>query len=101
MKDALKKVALGLLGSKKFMATAAGFLVTVAAYPLIRWAGLEQAQALELVKPIVGGIVTLVGFVVAAQGVADHGKERAKIETAAAKHTTKLDKATEAAKETP
>lgn len=76
----MKEALAGLFGSKKALAAMAGTvaatLVTVAGKQ--GWA-LDPAAAESLVKVILG----LVGAYVLGQGVADWGKEKAKVESAA------------------
>lgn len=85
MKEALK----GLFGSKKALATMAGTvtsaLVMVAAKQ--GW-GLDPAAAESLVKVILG----LVAAYVLGQGVADWGKEAAKVQAAAFEVARKAEK---------
>ena len=65
----------GLLGSKKFVATMIGVAVTIAIN-----LGLDPVLAKEIV-PVV---MTLIASYVVGQGIADHGKEAAKVHAAAA-----------------
>lgn len=65
------EVVKGLLGSKKFVVTMIGVIVSIAIH-----LGLDPEVAKELVPDVVKIVV---GFVVG-QGIADFGKERAKIE---------------------
>lgn len=65
-----------LFASKKFCA----FLVTLATLVLTRKLGLDEATATELGREVVAlGSALIVG-----QGIADHGKEQAKVVTAGA-----------------
>lgn len=75
--DALKSTFGELLDSKKFMASLAGMisviLVTLAGHFHL---GLDPSVSDTLATKMLGFVAIYVG----AQGVADHGKERAKIE---------------------
>lgn len=72
MGAALKKMLMGLAGSKKFGIMIVGILSTLMVHKL----GFDEAMATEVSTQIVGlAAAALVG-----QGVADLGKEKAKIE---------------------
>lgn len=68
----MKKIAISLLSSKKFLALLVTLLVLVATRKL----GLDEETATELAREI----VALAAAYMVGQGVADHGKEKAKIE---------------------
>ena len=80
MSEAVKGLLVALLGSKKFAALLIGLLVTLLAYPLTRWAGVDELGAKEIALPIATLVVTQVSAYLVGQGIADHGKEKAKIE---------------------
>lgn len=65
----MKKVLLSLISSKKFIAMIVGLILTMLAKANI---GLSEASVTEIVALIMSYIV--------GQGIADHGKEKAKIE---------------------
>lgn len=79
MSAAVKTILLELLGSKKFSALLLGLMVTCVSYPLTRWAGLEEASAVELATTISTAAMGLVSAYMLAQGGADFGKEAKKI----------------------
>lgn len=68
--ELIKQLLTSLLGSKKFVTMLAGVLLTIA----IR-VGMDPVVA----KDVIPGILTLVATYVLGQGIADHGKEKAKI----------------------
>ncbi len=72
MVEAIKEMLKGLAGSKKFAALVAGLLATL----LVSKLGLPEEQAADLSTKL----VALVASYMIGQGVADHGKEAAKIE---------------------
>ena len=78
MSKAVKSMFVELLGSKKFNALLLGLMVTCVSFPLIRWAGLEEAAATELATTISTAVMGMVGAYLVAQGAADHGKEAKK-----------------------
>lgn len=71
----MKQIAITLLSSKKFLALLVTLLVLVATRKL----GLDEATATELAREI----VALAAAYMVGQGVADHGKEAAKVEAEA------------------
>ena len=75
----LKNLGAELLGSKKFAALMVGLLATGLSYPLTRFAGMDEISALELSTALSGKVVLLVGAYLAGQGLADFGKEKAKL----------------------
>jgi hypothetical protein len=75
--EALKSTLAELLDSKKFMASLAGMIAAVLVTVLGHFhLALDPAAADVLSSKI----IALVGTYVVGQGIADHGKERAKIE---------------------
>lgn len=83
MKEALK----GLLGSKKALAALAGSITSAGVLLAAKHGyGLDPAAAETLVKAVLG----LVGLYIVGQGAADWGKEKAKVEIAAAEAAESL-----------
>jgi hypothetical protein len=70
MQDFLKRTARALFGSKKFLA----LLTTLIVLALTRKLGLDEPTATELGREI----VAVASAYMVGQGVADHGKERAR-----------------------
>lgn len=71
----VRQVLASVLTSRKALATITGVLITLAAYPLTRWAGMEPEAAIALTTGVVPWVVGLLVAFVLGQGVADHGKE--------------------------
>jgi len=78
MTESAKKLIVSLLESKKFTALVLGLVVTLASYPLVRWAGMAEAEAASLAAEIAEVAMAGVAAYVMSQGIADHGKEAAK-----------------------
>ena len=76
----MKKMIGEMLTSKKFAAMCSGMLSVALAYPLSRWFGMDEAQAAEWSAAASAKVVALVSAYCVGQGVADHGKEKAKVE---------------------
>lgn len=76
MLEFVKRTAVALFGSKKFLA----LLATLITLVLTRKLGLDEPTATELGREI----VAIAGAYMVGQGVADHGKERVKAVTQAA-----------------
>jgi hypothetical protein len=76
----MKKMLGELLSSKKFAAMIVGMLSVMFAYPLSRWFGMDEAQAAEWSAAASTKAVALASAYCVGQGVADHGKEKAKQE---------------------
>jgi Na+/melibiose symporter-like transporter len=80
MKDSLKQLAKGLLGSKKVAALLVGMLAALAQIPLIKWLGMPEEQATSLATTVSAMVVGLAATYILGQSAADLGKEAAKIE---------------------
>ena len=78
MKKAAKGLAASLFTSKKFVALLVGLLVTLATYPMVRWAGMGEEEAAKIALPIITKVVILVTGYLGGQGLADFGKEAKK-----------------------
>lgn len=75
VKDFMKRTLVALFGSKKFLA----LLTTLIVLALTRKLGLDEPAATELGREI----VAVASAYMVGQGVADHGKERARVEAEA------------------
>lgn len=80
MLEILKGLAVSVASSRKAAALLLGLLTTIIALPLIKWLGVPEAQATEQAGLIAGLIAAQVSAYLIGQGVADHGKEKAKAE---------------------
>lgn len=83
MKEQIKSTAAELAGSKKATALLIALLVTLLQIPLIKLLDMPQEQAIELATTASTLIVGAASAYILAQGVADHGKEAAKIDAQA------------------
>lgn len=83
MMSAIKELAVGLLASKKFAALVVGLLASLVQIPLIRWAKLPEEQAMSIAGSVSTKIVAAVSAYLIGQGLADQGKEKAKVEAKA------------------
>jgi len=72
-----------LLGSKKFIALLVGLLASVITPLLISQIGMDPAEATAFAAGVSTKIAAMVSAYMVGQGLADNGKEKAKIEAAA------------------
>jgi hypothetical protein len=77
MGSAIKNLILGYIGSKKFVALVAGTIVVFLA-----------KYKIEADPIVIGGLITMVTGYLIGQGVADNGKEAAKVKPAQVEATT-------------
>ena len=68
-----------LLRSKKFIALLVGVFATAATHILVNHIGMDPAEAKVLATEISTKVSGLVGAYIVSQGIADFGKEKAKV----------------------
>lgn len=84
MKEILKTLLAAALGSRKFVALIVALLASLATIPLVKFLGLPPEEAQKLALEVSTHLTALASAYLIGQGIADHGKEKARVEGAVA-----------------